>query len=168
MCILKAGVIILIAIIWVVLEFIGAFIAVISVMFASFCSKFGDYHTTDYKEYGDWYNYKIPAFLPESLDGYLNETSSNCVYEYRVAFLFDVVSEIFLDVTLDEETFNEKITEFKSLDGVLYEQPAYYDENFVEIVFDDHYQSFSEENRVGWADIEKIIYNESACEIINV
>ncbi len=128
---------------------------------------FGSKHVKNPKEYGKWESYlDIPAFLPNSITNYqVND------YSYTLLAYMDICYEIFLDVSVMEEQFEELISNAKSQKAYLREKEAYYCEGYYEIVFQNYYEVYDGkdfEGNVGWADIEKIVYNPETLNIIFV
>jgi hypothetical protein len=87
----------------------------------------------------------------------------------------DICYEIFLDISVTEEQLDRLIADAKSY-GEYTESEAYYCDGYFEIVFEDYYRSSDyvyseegvEEKNVGWADIEKTVYNPETLNIIFV
>lgn len=119
--------------------------------------------------YGNWTKYHdAPAFLPDDLDGYTVNAYSYTLYNY-----FDICYEIFLDLTVTEEQFTVLIERAEGYSDARTSRTAYYDEAYTEIIFTDVYERWEAEDndgaeQVGWADIDKIIYNPDTRNIIYV
>lgn len=129
---------------------------------------FGSKYVTDPEEYGDWESYlDIPSFLPDEIDGYRVNG-----YSYTLLAYMDICYEIFLDISVSREQFDKLITNAKECADLKLEKAAYYSDGYTEIVFEDHYEIFRSEEYdevlVGWADIEKIIYNAETLNIVYV
>ena len=129
----------------------------------------GTTYETNPAKYGKWdTSLDIPSFLPKSIAEYeVNE------YSYTLYSYMDVCYEIFVDITVTETQFNELITNAKNNDAYLHEKQAYYNEGYTEIVFQDVYTIYTGEHinpatNVGWADIEKVIYNKKTLNVIYV
>jgi hypothetical protein len=133
--------------------------------------SFGTKRVTDPAEYGKWESYlEIPDFLPSTVEDLKVNSYSYIIYAYM-----DICYEIFLDITVTKEQFDSLISKAKNEAEYLYEKEAYYCDGYYEIVFEDYYDVFvaSDINHktqpvVGYADIEKIIYNEASLNIIYV
>ena len=124
-------------------------------------------HIDNPELYGEWESYlKIPSFLPKSINDYWVNN-----YSYTLDAYFDICYEIFLDLTVTEDQFTKMISETKAYQKY-YEKEAYYCDGYSEIVFMDFYEVYHRENEtsanVGWADIEKVIYNSETLNIIYV
>lgn len=128
--------------------------------------QFGSKYIDDPEQYGKWESYlKTPSFLPASIDDY--QVNS---YSYTLHSYMDICYEIFVDITVTEDQFDQLITEAKS--HAHDEKAAYYCDGYEEIVFQDTYDVYSgkngDEKNVGWADIEKIVYNSETLNIVYV
>ncbi len=131
----------------------------------------GTTYVDDPAEYGEWDSYlDIPSYLPDSIEDYEVNGYSYTLYSYM-----DVCYEIFLDISVTEEQLDRLIADAKSY-GEYTESEAYYCDGYFEIVFEDYYRSSDyvyseegvEEKNVGWADIEKAVYNPETLNIIFV
>ena len=75
----------------------------------------------------------------------------------------DICYEIFLDLTVTPEQLDGILTRATADTAPVTERDAYYGVGWREIVFEDVYEIFEGETEgesvVGWADIEKIVYN---------
>ncbi len=118
-------------------------------------SRYGEYSTKD-------------SFLPQDITEYtVNKYSCN-IYAY-----FDICHQLYLDITVTKEQFELIISEARKNKDFKYEKQSYYDEDYIEIVMCDSYDIYdhdedSPEKKVGWADIDKIIYNPQTLNIIFV
>lgn len=124
---------------------------------------FGSKRVTDIQQYGKLEHYiELPEFFPNSVEGY-----SVNAYAYNLESWMDVCHEIFLDITVTESQFDDLLSEDMS-NSV----ECYYSDGFYEIVFQDSYTIFNDEHNeeqvVGYADIEKIVYNPETCRIVFV
>ena len=140
----------------------------ISILFTGCDVGFGSKHTNDPEKYGMWESYlEIPPFLPTSLDSY--EVNS---YSYTLLAYMDICYEIFLDISVSEQELERLVAHAKEQPNYLFERPAYYSEGYTEIVFEDSYETYQQENEdernVGWADIEKVIYSTEALNVVYV
>ena len=87
----------------------------------------------------------------------------------------DTCYEVFLDITVNEQQFDELVLQAKS-HGEFVEQDAWYADGYTEIVFEDDYHlghGYFEDcadvtPTVGWATIEKVIYNRETLNIIYI
>ena len=133
------------------------------------CNKFwGAKYVTNPKKYGKWETYlDIPTFLPDSIEDY--QVNS---YSYTLYALMDICYEIFVDISVTEEQFYQLIKNAEDHPDYLYKKDAYYSTGYTEIVFQDSYEIYHREDdvepNVGWADIEKVIYNPETLNIIYV
>lgn len=126
---------------------------------------FGDKHTTDPNQYQRNDGERNITYLPESIDNY---TVNN--YSYTTYRFFDTCTEIFLDITVSEEQYRQLMENAKKYSKDFTEQTAYYDKNYIEIVFSDDYalddDTTADERNVGNADIEKVIFDKNKHNII--
>ncbi len=141
---------------------------VISLLLSSCEMGLGSKHIEDPRQYGEWESYlKVPSFFPASLDGYRVNG-----YSYTLFAYMDICFEILLDITVSAEQFDELIEEARSYNDGYSESEAYYADGYAEIVFEDSYEAqenaINDERNVGWADIEKIIYNPESLNIVYV
>ena len=130
---------------------------------------------TDYydsiDDYGVWKENGIEiGFLPEALDKYTVNDFSYIIYNY-----FDVCYEVYLDITVNKEQMAELLYEARAYSETYCEQEAWYADGYVEIVFEDEYliSDFDLEQedgleQVGWATVDKVIFNEETSNIIFV
>ena len=124
---------------------------------------FGSKRITDIEEYGKFESYiELPEYFPDSVENYTVNS-----YAYHLESWMDTCYEIFLDVTVSKDQFDELLAEQT---GQAVE--CYYAQGYYEVVFEDSYDIFDgEENGdqvVGFADIEKIIYNPETYRIVFV
>ncbi len=121
------------------------------------------------EKYGEWEKYHTaPTFLPERIDEYTINTYSYTLYNYM-----DTCYEIFLDITVSEEQFNELIEEAKQYTDTYMERETFYSEGYTEIIFADAYKKgetskYDGLEQVGTAKIDKVIYNPETLHIIYV
>lgn len=127
---------------------------------------FGSYYTEDVSEYGDYVKkYEAPDFLPDTLDDV-----TVVKYCYTVEAYFSRAVEIYLEVTVPEENFNDYISDIMSSDQTHTTKTAYYDPTYTEIIFKDEYEIWEYEDDgtqiVGLADVQKVIYSPDTCTVI--
>lgn len=132
---------------------------------------FGTERTTNPDDYysDDCYG-KLPSWMPATLEEYTVNDFSYCIYSY-----LDICYEIFLDITVTEEQLASILSAARE-GSPLCEQDAYYAEGYQEIVFEDFYEIDSLDpdidhnypSNVGWADIEKIVYNPQTLNVVFV
>ena len=124
---------------------------------------FGRKHVTNPEKYGKIESYlDFPKYFPESIKEY--EVNA---YSYHVISYFDTCHEVFLDVQLTKEQFDEVISSVREKNEIRYEQEAYYADGYYEIVIQDYFdyrQSDAED--VDWATIEKVIYNPETFHVV--
>ena len=133
-------------------------------------STMGTHYYEDPEDYGKYW-VEEPAYMPDSIDELKVETYSYTLYEY-----FDTCYEIFLDVTVTEEEFDSVLAEVRASGEYICEQEAPYAEGYVEIVFMNLYKNDkaiigdgdNPQEQVGYACIEKVIYNRATLSIIFV
>ena len=124
---------------------------------------FGSKRITDVEQYGQLESYiALPEFFPDSVEGYtLN------AYAYNLESWMDTCYEIFLDIIVSKDQFDKLLS-----DRTGQAAECYYASGYYEVVFEDSYDLFDgEENGdqvVGFADIEKIIYNPETYRIVFV
>ena len=132
---------------------------------------FGSKQITDPLEYGDWESYlQIPPWMPASVEEYTVNG-----YSYSLEAYMDVCYEILVDLTVTEEQLEELLARARQY-GPVREQDAYYAEGYREMVFQDVYEIYPESlqsghryrGQVGWADVEKIVYNPQALNVVFV
>lgn len=129
----------------------------------------GTVQENDPATYGGWEKYHdAPGFLPESLDGVTVNQYSYTLYNY-----FDTCYEIFLDITVTADQFDTLIEEAMASAASPFSRIAFYDESYTELIFEDTYERGQIDTadgleQVGWADIDKVIYNPDTCNIIYV
>ena len=125
---------------------------------------YGSKRITDPEQYGKFASYiELPSFFPACIDSF----SVNS-YAYNLESWLDTCYEIFLDLTVTKEQLDELLK-----DVTVKIDECYYSEGFYEAVFLDSYDVFTDEGEgeeqvVGYADIEKIIYNPETYQIIFV
>ncbi len=146
-----------------IISFVISLLIIIAMMLSLSSCDFGSKRVTDVKQYGKFEDYiELPEFFPDSVEDY-----SVNGYAYNLEAWMDVCHEIFLDITVTESQFDELLSEVMS-NSV----ECYYSEGFYEVVFQDSYTIFiddnDEERVVGYADIEKIIYNPESYRIVFV
>ena len=136
---------------------------IISIVTALSGCDFGSKRISDIEQYGQYESYiELPDFFPTSVEGYAVNA-----YAYNLESWMDTCYEIFLDITVTESQFEELLSEV-----IDQGEECYYSEGFYEVVFEDSYDIFTEENNaqqvVGYADIEKVIYDPETYRIIYV
>lgn len=136
---------------------------IISIVFSLSGCDFGSKRISDIGQYGQYESYiELPEFFPDSVEGYTVNA-----YAYNLESWMDTCYEIFLDITVTESQFGELLSEV-----VGQGKECYYSEGFYEVVFEDSYDIFAEEDNaqqvVGYADIEKVIYNPETHRIMYV
>ena len=129
---------------------------------------FGSKYVVDPEEYGKWESYlEVPSFLPESIESYQVNA-----YSYTLLAYMDICYEIFLDLTVSEEQLEELISRAKAEGKDALERAAYYADGYYEIVLQDYYEVYHRESDhealVGWADIEKVVYNPQTRNLVYV
>lgn len=125
---------------------------------------FGPKHITDVRKYGKVDRYiDFPYFFPESVRDYTVNS-----YSYTDYSSMDDCYEIFLDLTVTEEQFDDLISQAKAHALFPQEKEAYYAEGYYEIVIlnDSYSGEHGGINNVGWAAIEKVIYNPKTYHIV--
>lgn len=129
----------------------------------------GTIQETSPQKYGEWEKYHTaPSFLPQKIDEYTVNTYSYTLYNYM-----DTCYEIFLDITVSEEQFNELVEKARQYSDKYIERETYYSDEYTEIVFADEYEKgeINEHDsleQVGTAKIDKIIFNPETLNIIYV
>lgn len=141
-----------------------------AVLFCAFFLSMGTTYETTVSQYGAWEDdlEDVPSFLPESIEGYTVNAYSYTLYSYM-----DTCYEIFLDITVEETEFNRLLEEAKTYSSSYIERSADYCDGYTEIVFMDVYEKHQTDDpddveQVGWADIEKVIYNPHTSSIVYV
>lgn len=124
---------------------------------------FGSKRISDIEQYGQYESYiELPEFFPDAVEGYTVNA-----YAYNLESWMDTCYEIFLDITVTKSQFDELLS-----DVIDQGQACYYSEGFYEVVFEDSYDIFTEDDNaqqvVGYADIEKVIYNPETYRIVYV
>ena len=117
---------------------------------------------------------KDPFYNAEFIPYYTDEYTINNFSFINYVYL-DTCYEVFLDITVTEEQFEDLISKAKS-HGEFVEQDTWYANGYTEIVFEDDYHlghGYFEDcadvtPTVGWATIEKVIYNSKTLNIIYV
>lgn len=122
---------------------------------------FGSKRITNVSEYGQLESYlALPDFFPASVENY--EVHA---YAYHLESWMDTCYELFLDITVTQDQFDALLSGLTGDDPKAYYAPGYY-----EIVFEDSYDVYEKEGSgepvVGFADIEKIIYNPELRRIV--
>ena len=140
----------------------GAIVIASLVLLLTGCD-FGSKRITDIEQYGKIESYiEMPEFFPESVENYTVNA-----YAYNLESWMDTCYEIFLDITVTEEQFEEFLS-----DKADQAKEAYYAEGYYEIVMEDSYDVYADdkddEQAVGYADIEKIVYNPETHHIVFV
>ena len=146
----------------------AAMMVVICMLLSGCNTVFGYKHEDNIKRYGKWETYlDVPSYLPASVSDYQVNGYSYTLYAY-----LDICFEIFLDITVTQEQFDQLVNEAKEYSNFVCEQEAYYCDGYTEIVYKDSYEIFRNEDatteNVGRAHIEKIIYNPETLNIIFV
>ena len=141
-----------------------------AVLFCAFFLSMGTTYETSVSQYGAWKDdlEDVPSFLPESIEGYTVNAYFYTLYSYM-----DTCYEIFLDITVEETEFNRLLEEAKTYSSSYIERSADYCDGYTEIVFMDVYEKHQTDDpddvgQVGWADIEKVIYNPHTSSIVYV
>ncbi len=133
-------------------------------------STMGTHYYENPEDYGkDWV--EEPTYMPDSIDELKVETYSYTLYEY-----FDTCYEIFLDVTVAEDEFDSVLAQVRASGEYICEQEAPYADGYIEIVFENLYENNKaiigdgedQYEQVGYACIEKVIYNRETLSIIFV
>lgn len=151
---------------------IAACLTLLCVMISSSaCSKYlwGTFHETSVENYGEWKKFlgewaeyvEIPSFLPSSVKDYTVNS-----YSYKVGRGFELYYEVFLDITVEEEEFESLLEKARAYSDTYEEQEAVYCDGYTEIVFEDYYERREGSGTVGWADIQKVIYNPDTNNIV--
>ena len=139
---------------------------VICVVLTSCTVPFGSKHTADPAQYGKWASHlDVPPFLPTAIDNYQVNG-----YSYTLDAYLDDCYEIFLDITVTEDQLARLLDEAKMFPDYIGEKEAYYGDGYAEIVYEDFYVTAPQKDgaKVGWADIEKIVYNPETLNVIYV
>lgn len=127
---------------------------------------FGSYYTEDVSEYGEYVKkYEAPDFLPDTLDDV-----TVVKYCYTVEAYFSRAVEIYLEVTVPEENFDDYIKDIMDSEESHTTKTAYYDSSYIEIIFKDDYEIYEYEEddaqMVGLADVQKVIYSPETYTVI--
>lgn len=148
-------------------RFVSIILVLCILVSLSACSHFlgfGTFYETAANKYGKWASYlDIPSFLPSSVENYAVNSYSYTLYSYM-----DICYEIFLDITVEENKFDCLLNSARTYSDSYEEQPADYCDGYMEIVFIDNYERWENDEQVGWADIEKVIYNPDTKNIVYV
>jgi hypothetical protein len=122
------------------------------------------------EDYGVWeeLGFKI-NFVPEKLETYTVNDYSYVVYEYM-----DYCYEAFLDITVNEEQFNELLEQARDFSG-FHEGKFAFAEGYYEIVYNDEYVCGDPSrldndglDQVAHAAIDKVIYNPETLNIVYI
>ncbi len=129
---------------------------------------FGSQKITDPLEYGDFGVIDAPTFFPEKTEGFTVNS-----YSFTLELYFETCYELFLDLTVSREQLENLIAKARVQTGFKYEETAFYDTSYREIVYSDYYaegatDDSTGEKSVGYALIEKVIFNETSGNIIYV
>ncbi len=139
---------------WCILIFF-LFVLFVFLLFLPLLLFSGTTYETDPKTYRQW-----APFMPESIREYtVNE------YSYTEYSSLDICRELFVDLTVTQEQFDELIGKARA--EAYIEREAYYAEGHYELVYRDQYElcypipeeGAEEERMVGYASIRKVIYN---------
>jgi hypothetical protein len=127
---------------------------------------FGSYYTEDVSEYGEYVKkYEAPDFLPDTLDDV-----TVVKYCYTAEAYFSRAVEIYLEVTVPEENFDDYIKDIMDSEESHNTKTAYYDSSYIEIIFKDDYEIYEYEEDdaqiVGIADVQKVIYSPETHTVI--
>lgn len=136
---------------------------ILSMLFSLSGCDFGSKRITEVEQYGQMDSHiALPEFFPDSVEAYVVNS-----YAYNLESWMDTCYEIFLDITVSKDQYEELLSEHT---GQAVE--CYYASGYYEVVFEDSYDLFDgDENRdqvVGFADIEKIIFNPEIYRIVFV
>lgn len=143
---------------------ISVLLLLMLLVFSFLGCDYGSKRITDPEQYGKFASYiELPSFFPNSIESFTVNS-----YAYNLESWLDTCYEIFLDITVTKEQFDELA---KNITVRIDE--CYYAEGFYEAVFMDSYDVFTDEGDgemqvVGYADIEKIVYNPETYQIIFV
>ncbi len=109
---------------------------------------------------------RSPLFLPNNIEKYTVNRYSYTLYNYM-----DTCYEILLDIKVSEDEFDSLFVSTRSYSDYYVEQPFEYADCYLEIAFIDFYEPYEDDGygkNVGWADIEKAIYNPDTYNIAYV
>lgn len=126
----------------------------------------GTFEYDSVEDYGEKWDGREPDFIPDTVEGYNVNQYSYILYSY-----LDTCYEILLDVTVSEEQLSEILSKYGEGNESVTIKDAWYCEGYIEIVFEDEYQRYireTGEEAVGWATIDKIIYNPATLNVIFV
>lgn len=131
-------------------------------------ASFEEDSVQDPAKYGEFSDYvELPVWFPESIAEY--EVKG---YSYRLLAYMDICYEVYVNAILSPEQFDEILDEALNTRGLRYEQEAYYADGFYELVFEDEYSVYDDdeddedEKCVGWATVEKLVYNPDTYEVV--
>lgn len=129
-------------------------------------ASFEEVHEEDPAKYGEFSDYvELPTWFPESIEEYDVQG-----YSYRLLAYMDICYEVYVDVIMSETQLEETLRAAIDARGLRFERDAYYADGFYEFVFEDEYMTYETnedgEKCVGWATVEKIVYNPTTCEVI--
>jgi hypothetical protein len=148
-------------------KLVACLLALCIMISLSACTSFlgiGTFYETSVDKYGKWENYlDVPTFLPSSVKDYTVHSYSYTLYSYM-----DVCYEIFVDITVEETEFDRLLESARAHSDSYEEQPADYCDGYMEIVFMDNYEQGKNGEQVGWADIEKVLYNPDTNNVVYV
>ena len=121
--------------------------------------------TSDPKDYGKFdSSVQIPSYYPESVDGYTVNT-----YCYWTDRYTGPCYEIYLDITLPEESFTSLLNAARNDTRSKTVSVALHSSDYMELIFKNSYSpSYFYYDAAESADIEKVIYSESEKRIIFV
>lgn len=151
-----------------------ALILTLTLLFATLTScearrlGFGSQKITDPLEYGDFGVIDAPAFFPEKTEGFTVNS-----YAFTLELYFETCYELFLDLTVSREQLDKLLARARVQAGFKYEETSFYNTSYREIVYSDYYvegvtDDSTGERSVGYALIEKVIFNEATGNIIYV
>ncbi len=114
----------------------------------------------------------FPDYFPTSVDDYTVNS-----YSYTVLG-GDPRHEVFLDITVTQEQFDDLLSKVKAYDESYYQTRAYYADGYYEIVFEDHTSDITDYpvNRSGkkadyistFTSIQKVVYNPETLNMVYV
>lgn len=138
---------------------VAAVVGAACLLTATGCGTFYETSPSTYKKALKYIDY--PEYFPESLDGYTINRYAFTRYEYM-----DTCVEVFVELMVDSEQLQTLLLLARQAEGMRFERSAYYAQGYQEIVFSDSYQIHEDVERVGNADIRKVIYNERSGNVI--
>lgn len=129
-------------------------------------ASFEEENVQDPAKYGEFSEYvELPTWFPKSIEEY--EVKG---YSYRLLAYMDICYEVYVNAILSPEQFETVLDQALNARGLRYEQEAYYADGFYELVFEDEYSVYDdgdeEEKCVGFATIEKLVYNPTTYEVV--